>query len=303
VKIKEEIIQLLKQALPDSFPQINLKDLPGIEVDLPKNDAHGDFSTNLGMKLARGLKMPPFDIANKLSQSLSKKISNKSSISHIRVERPGYINFFLKDKLYHSFLISLSKSSIKALGQNIGKGKKIQLEFVSANPTGPLSVAHGRQAAVGESLARIFRLFGFKAIKEYYINDEGNQINLLGASILARLKELEGKDQEFPEGGYQGEYIKDIAKEILEEAADRDKAFPEEEASAYGLNYILDLIKKDSENFGVKFDVWYSQKSLMRSGNIERVLRLLKRRKLAYLKEGALWFKSTSIPGRSLRLI
>jgi arginyl-tRNA synthetase len=169
-----------------------------------------------------------------------------------------------------------------------GKGKKVLVEFVSANPTGPLSVAHARQAAVGDALANILAYLGFDVKKEYYLNDEGNQINTLGKSVEMRLKELNGEKIEFPETFYQGDYIIDMAREIKENNI-QVTDFPE-----YSGNYILEIIKKELEDFHVRFDCWYSQKSLRESGKQQAALDHLRKTGYLYDEDGAVWFKSTA---------
>jgi arginyl-tRNA synthetase len=173
--------------------------------------------------------------------------------------------------------------------KDYGKKKKVLIEFVSANPTGPLSVAHARQAAVGDALANILGFLGFKVKKEYYLNDEGRQIDILGESIALRLKELCGEKIAFPPNYYQGEYIYDIARKVKSQKA-KVKNFSE-----YGVNYILKIIKKELKDFGIKFDYWYSQKALRESGKIEKALAFLKRKGFLYEQDGALWFKSSML--------
>ncbi len=292
MKIKEEISRLLEASLTQAFPKLSDFNYEDIEINLPKTKAHGDFSANLAMKLARSLKKSPIDIANSISNVISAKIDQKSILSKVQVKKPGYINFFLKESTYHKFLKGILENCKGLLSENLGKGQKVQIEFVSANPTGPLSVAHGRQAAVGEALSRILKNFNFKVTKEYYLNDEGNQINLLGASILSRIKELKNEPYSLPEAGYQGEYIKDIAKEILK--TKKKDNYSVDQCAEFGLKFIFNIIKKELEDFGVKFDVWYSQKDLRSSGKIEKVLKFLKGKGYIYEKDAAVWFKSTN---------
>ncbi|MEW6009118.1 MAG: arginine--tRNA ligase [Candidatus Omnitrophota bacterium] len=292
MRIEKELTKLLQKTTKEVFSQLKENDLAMIEIELPKDKNYGDFSSNLAMKLAKTLKMPPLEIAQTLQNALSKKISKGAFLDNIRVEKPGYMNFFLKKTAYYDFLVNLLKDPNSAISEDLGKGKKVQIEFVSANPTGPLSVAHGRQAAVGESLSRIFELFNYKVTKEFYLNDEGNQINLLGVSILARLYELQDKPFSLPPDGYQGEYIKDIAKAFLAKIKKIEESKLLESATEFGLKFLLEIIKKELEDFGVKFDVWYSQKNLRTSGKIEAALKFLKCKNYVYEKDGATWFKS-----------
>jgi arginyl-tRNA synthetase len=300
MNIKQEIIKLINSSLLETFPTLSTSGLPEIEIELPKDRNHGDFSSNIAMKLSGVLKKAPPVIAKDLQDSLNKNIS--LDLKQIKVEPPGYINFFVNDETYYNFLKCFLTKPDKSFASDLGKNEKVQIEFVSANPTGPLSVAHGRQAAVGEALGRIFSLFNFKVTKEYYLNDEGNQINLLGASVIARLLEIQNKPCKFPENGYLGDYIKEIAQSFLK---DKSSVLSEisqdlqsdnkiiEQARDYAVKYILDIIKKELDDFGVEFDVWYSQKTLRESGKIEKALDLLKNKGHIYEKDGAVWFKST----------
>ncbi|MDP2767693.1 MAG: arginine--tRNA ligase, partial [Candidatus Methanoperedens sp.] len=171
------------------------------------------------------------------------------------------------------------------------------IEFVSANPTGSLSVAHARQAAVGDCLANVLSFIGFKVSREYYLNDEGNQINILGKSVQLRLKELKGESIEFPQNYYQGDYIKDIAQE-----AD-NKKIKEEDLGDFAAGHILKVIKQELDDFGVKFDCWYSQKELAKSGKVEQAFAQLKQKGFLYEQDGALWFKSTAFGDDKDRVI
>jgi arginyl-tRNA synthetase len=205
----------------------------------------------------------------------------------VKVEGAGFINFYLSEKYFYAQL-----EDIISVGENFGRldyGKKIKvlIEFVSANPTGPLSVAHARQAAVGDVLANILKFLGYKVKREYYLNDEGNQIDILGESIKLRLKELAGEKIEFPGNYYQGEYIYEIAKKFTVHSS-QSKVLAD-----YGVKYILKIIKKELDDFGVKFDYWYSQKKLRQSGKIKKGLDFLKQKGFLFEQDGALWFKST----------
>jgi arginyl-tRNA synthetase len=296
MKLEQKLIQLIQASITKTFPQLDILEFAPIELDLPKERNHGDFSTNIAMRLSSQLRKPPLDIANSLVDSLKSLLTKDTFVSEIRAEKPGFINFFLSGETYLDILCQVLKDCKALVSQDLGKADKVQIEFVSANPTGPLSVAHGRQAAVGESLSRIFNFFNYKVTKEYYLNDEGNQMNLLGVSILARYQELQGKPGNFPEDGYQGDYVKDIASQIIENKAflKADDALKlREAATEYGLQYLLKVIKKDLEDFGVTFDIWYSQRDLRTSGKIEKALQFLKDKGYTYEQEGALWFKST----------
>jgi arginyl-tRNA synthetase len=259
-------------------------------LDLPKDSRFGDITTNIALRLSKIVKRPLIDLASTLLEELNKNLAKdkiKDYLSQIKLEGAGFINFYLKESYFSLYLKDLIKHKKVCLRENLGKRKPVLIEFVSANPTGPLSVAHARQAVVGDVLANILIFLGFKAKREFYLNDEGNQINILGESIGLRLKELNGEKIIFPEDHYQGEYIYDIAKEI------KDKNLRVDSLSEYGKDYILKIIKEELKDFGVKFDYWYSQKSLRASGKIKKTLDTLLKKGILYEQEGALWFKST----------
>lgn len=259
-------------------------------LDLPAGNHFGDFSTNIALKLSKSARKSPRDVAvsviEAIKQSL-KKHSVTDLVKDIKVEGPGFINFYLSDKYYHDELRNIIKDGSFAVKADSGKKKKVLIEFVSANPTGSLSVAHARAAAVGDVLANILDFLGFAVSREYYLNDEGNQINILGNSVELRAKELAGEKIEFPENYYQGDYIYDIAKVV------ESRKLKVESIGDFAANYILDIIRKELDDFGVKFDCWYSQKELGLSGKIEQALDFLKNKGYIYEQDGAVWLKST----------
>ncbi|MFA5176993.1 MAG: arginine--tRNA ligase, partial [Candidatus Omnitrophota bacterium] len=218
----------------------------------------------------------------------AQKSALKGYIEEIRAEGPGFINFYLNNAYHYGKLREILNRGREALRANLGREKRVLVEFVSANPTGSLSVAHARQAAVGDSLANILAFLGFAVKREYYLNDVGNQINILAKSVALRMQELSGEKIEFPENHYQGEYIYEIAKE-----AAKQKIEPHA-LGDFAANYILDIIRKELDDFGVKFDCWYSQKELEKSGKIQKAFDFLKKKGFLYESDGALWFKSTS---------
>lgn len=258
-----------------------------ISVEIPKDSRFGDFSTNIALRLSTLAKDKSNNIAQSLINNLNPIIKNSSvssDVEEIKIEK-GFINFFLsKDYFYRQLREILDRKSDFGK-QNLGNGKRVLIEFVSANPTGSLSVAHARQAAVGDVLANILNFLGFKVKREYYLNDEGNQINLLSKSIELRVKELSGEKIDFPENCYQGDYVYDIANKLKQQKSKT------KDIAEYGVRYILAIIKKELKDFGIKFDYWYSQKKLRKSGRIKKILNLLKGS--LYDDGGAVWFKST----------
>ena len=300
--IERHIVSLLDSAVKRIFKDLK-KDLsrpedaiPGLEI--PKEKTNGDISTNVAMKLSKLASMPAVNFAqlvlNKLNETLP-GTALKEDIEKIEVKEPGFINFFLNKACLYGVMLDIQREKSGYGRISICRSKKIQIEFVSANPTGPLTIAHGRQAAIGDSLARILLFVGCNVKKEYYINDEGTQMNILGSSIRARYRELLGAKEEFPQDGYKGTYVIDIAKDFNKKYG---KKYLEETDIGpfreFGLKWILKDIKKDLEDFGVKFDVWYSQKSLRKSGKIEKALKIIENKGYIFKQEGATWFKSTA---------
>ena len=275
--------------------------LEEIYLESPSDSRFGDFSTNLALKLSKILKRPPKMIADEIVACLQKEIAGselKKLVTQIKVEGAGFINFYLKNDYFYAQLKTIIAQGQAALSGQTQDKRKVLIEFVSANPTGSLSVAHARQAAVGDCLANILSFIGFNVSREYYLNDEGNQINILGASVALRLKELNGQKSEvFPENYYQGEYIYDIAK-----AAESLK-IREADLGDFAADYILKIIKQELIDFGVNFDCWYSQKTLAQSGKIQEAFSHLKEKGYLYEQDGALWFKSTAFGDDKDRVI
>jgi arginyl-tRNA synthetase len=287
----KNIQDLLITAIADCLKSLNLKAgiSEGICLDLPSEVRFGDLSTNIALRLSQRVKRPPLEIANSILRELKKHLSQgplADYLKEVKIEGPGFINFYFREIYFYEWLSGIVKQGSDYLKADIGQGKKILIEFVSANPTGPLSVAHARQAAVGDVLANIFIFSGFKVKREYYLNDEGNQINILGRSVELRLNELNGEKIDFPDHYYQGEYIHSIARQAQKQEINSDSL------GDFATAYILKSIKKELEDFGVRFDYWYSQKELGRSGKIKQALGLLKEKGFLYEEGGACWFKS-----------
>lgn len=295
--IEKNIIAAVQKAVKNLFSDIAKKDLPAVYLEIPKEKKFGDFSTNVAMRLARLLKASPLDIAGKLSGEIKRLAGDpalKAAIEDIKVEKPGFINFYISNETVMDSLKEIIGQRDEFGRLSSGKGKKIQIEFVSANPTGPLTVAHGRQAAVGDSLARIFQFCGYKVTREYYINDEGVQMDLLGKSVKARAMEMIGRESGFPEDGYRGDYIYEIAKEMLQVSPQiKKEELPDSFFADYAYRRIMETIEKDLKDFDVTFEVWYSQRKLSRSGKIKKALAILREKGFLYDKDGAVWFRST----------
>ncbi|MDD5422272.1 MAG: arginine--tRNA ligase [Candidatus Omnitrophota bacterium] len=301
-EIEKNVISLLERAAKEVFVDLDLS-LPLAheikpEIEIPKDKQNGDLSSNVAMKaskFARGLK--PMELADVIKSKLEQDIATfrlKGIIERIETKAPGFINFFFSKEYLCKVLLEIKRKRHNFGKASVGRGIKLQVEFVSANPTGPLTIAHGRQAAIGDSLANILDFLGYKVTREYYLNDEGTQMDILGKSIHSRYLELFGGTEAFPSDGYKGSYVSDIARAFKKKYGKRFagttdiKVFRE-----FGLRWILNDIKRDLKDFGVKFDVWYSQKSLRRSGKVEKAIGLLKEKGYIYEKDNAVWFKST----------
>ncbi len=294
-KIEDTILNIVEKAVRGLSPTCPKALLSNIYLEIPKEKRFGDFSANVAMRITKEIKKPPMDIALEIVEGikgLSEYLILKDTISEIKVERPGFINFYLSNKAAIAALKEILAQGNRFGRLRLGKGKKVQIEFVSANPTGPLTVAHGRQAAIGDSLARIMESCGYIITREYYVNDEGVQMDLLAMSVRARFEELHGRPSVFPENGYKGHYIYEIAKEIKDKEKGRG-SLSQDFFIAYASRWIMRMIKKDLNDFGVRFDVWYSQKKLSKSGKIQRALSLLRDKGFLYEKDGATWFRST----------
>lgn len=268
------------------------------ELEIPKEKSHGDISTNIAMRSSKLAAKSPVDFAGLLKASLESELGPsglRGAIDRIEIKNPGFINFFLSKSYLSGVLLEIKRKKNNYGHSSVGRGIKLQVEFVSANPTGPLTIAHGRQAALGDSLANILQFLGYRVTREYYLNDEGNQMNILGNSVRIRYLDLCGVKEEFPEDGYKGNYIIDIARAFKKRYGKKYvKVHSSDKFREFGLRWILADIKKDLKEFGVKFNTWYSQKALRKSGKVTKAISFLKEKGYIYEKEGAVWFKSTS---------
>jgi len=273
---------------------------PVVLIDVPADKQHGEFSCNVALQLSRLLKKSPLMIAQQILPRLQELLSTSSlnkQIAKIEIKAPGFINFYLSAEGFYDVLYDVFRQKDSYGCSHYGEAKKFCLEFVSANPTGPLTVAHGRQAAVGDSLVNILQAVGFDAKREYYVNDEGNQINILGRSIKTRAQQILGQDIPFLEDGYQGEYIRVMAQEFMGQHGIKTIAALDQQADAafreFGVKYLMDMIKNDLEDFGVHFDIWSYQSTIANPKAIEDLLADLRAKGFIYDSEGAWWFKST----------
>lgn len=286
MNLKLEIKKMVFDALQSLSINVYMED---IVIEVPKSKENGDFSTNIAMRLVKILKDNPKAIADKIVAVLKE---NKN-IEKVEVAGPGFINIFLKNEYVFSGVKSVIDLGDKYGSSQIGNNTKINIEFVSANPTGILHLGTARGAAYGSNLANIMSFAGYDVTKEYYINDAGNQINNLGISILERYKGLCGLEENMPEDGYYGQEIIDIAKILKEEYNDSKLDSDLEFFKEYGVNYLLNIIKQDLNDFGVSFDVWTSEKAIREKGRIEESLKILDDKGLTFEAEDAKWLKTT----------
>lgn len=283
--------------------------VPEFEVETPKHEGQGDFSTNFAMVSAKLQKMAPAKIAKSLVEAISDTPHTPlgSVVEKIEVAGPGFINFFLSPGAWHPVVDQVLKQDATFGASAIGSGKRVQVEFVSANPTGPLHVGHGRGAAVGDAVGNILSFAGFDVQKEYYINDSGRQIRTLGTSVWLRLQQIQGKTVDFPQDCYQGDYIHDIAKEVLDargkDLADADEKQGVEICARFAAGKILAGIRSDLDDFGVRFDNWFSEQSLYDSGRVQTAIENFKEKDLIYEKDGALWFRTEKFGDEKDRVV
>jgi len=335
--LKTLIEALLKQAL-DALPEAMVPRAArevGIEVENTRDAQHGDFASNLAMRLGKATRQNP----RKLAEALAGALPPSPALAKVEIAGAGFINFFLKDDAYHQEIGRVLKAGVGYGRSNAGAGRSVQVEFVSANPTGPLHVAHGRHAAFGASLSNLFEAVGYKVQREYYVNDAGRQMDILAVSAWLRYLERCGERFSFPANAYVGEYLVAVGEQLFaavgtalkHSAAEVFKDLPPDEPqggdkdlyidalnsrmraligeTAYErvlrttLDGIVGDIREDLAEFGVTFDRWFSERSLSDSGAIDRSIDTLKKSGHAYVKDGALWFKSTDFGDEKDRVI
>jgi len=295
--IKHKLEGLLTQAASRAQERGRLPSvvLPQVTVEHPQNPEHGDYASSLPLKLARAAGVKPLAIA----EEIAGLIAATPEIDSIKVASPGFINFTLSNSWLAKQVDEILLAGETYGNRNLGQGSRVQIEFVSVNPTGPLHVGHGRGAILGSTLAKVLTASGYSVEKEYYINDAGNQVDAFARSLYARYQQALGNEVEMPSDGYQGSYMIDLAKELIAEEGDRYLKLPEAEAVArlaeFGLNRVIKQIRQDLELLGVTFDVWFSEQSLYDNGQYQRAMSILRDRGYIGDKEGATWFISTAL--------
>ena len=292
--MKQEIITTVTNALESLKDQWNIEEIPPVDAEVPRNEAMGDLACTVSMRLTKLLKKPPRVIAEEIVAQIEEQ--DTGLFEKIEIAGPGFINFRFKKEFFHKKLEVILNEKHSVLRADIGKKRKIQVEFVSANPTGPLHIGHGRGAAVGNALCNILEAAGFDVQKEFYVNDAGLQVALLGQSVFARYQQLLGNDLPFPENGYQGDYISEIAQELKDRDGDLylNKTFEEiaDPVTEYAYKKMLANLENDLKDFGIVFDRWQSEKELHEKGKVKTALDELDAKGLIYEKDGAVWFNS-----------
>ncbi|MCX8094937.1 MAG: arginine--tRNA ligase [Caldisericia bacterium] len=272
---------ILRPIFEEKFKKFNLNS-KDFNLNIPKNKNFGDISSDFLINLKD----------KSIREEIKKEFENDKYFKKVEIVEPGFLNLFFSEAFYSFFIKKLLNDGVNFLKDSLKSNKKIQIEFVSANPTGPLTLGNGRNAVIGDVLANVFAYLGFNVQREYYLNDAGKKVELLVDSVYARVKELLGENVLFPEDGYRGEYVVEIARNIIDSKKiyllnNREK-FREEI-----LNIIIGWIKKDLSDFGVYFDNFFSEREMRERGEVEEVLKILKDKNMSYEKDGAVWFKST----------
>lgn len=295
--LKEKLIEAITEATEKAqkdgiLPSVAL---PDITIEKPQNASHGDFASSLPLKLARSAKMDPMSIA----QHITSRLPVVREVSQAEVARPGFINFHIKNEWFASQVEGILSAGVNYGSSIFGKGEKVQLEFVSVNPTGPLHVGHGRGAVLGSAMAKVLKDCGYSVFTEYYINDAGSQIDNFCRTLLARCYQALGKDEPIPEEGYHGQYMVELAEDIIQKEGDKYLRMPREEAlkelRAIGLKRMLSWIRSDLQKLQVEFDQWFSESSLIEGGQFDKAFSILKGKGYIADKEGATWFSSTAL--------
>jgi arginyl-tRNA synthetase len=295
--LKHELAALIGNAIQQAQTAGTLPAfvLPPVDVDHPRDATHGDYATSVAMKLAKDAKMPPLKIA----QAIAAQLPANGMIGAAQAAPPGFINIRLGEAFLAGQVDEILRAGETFGNVDVGGGKRAQVEFVSANPTGPLHMGSARNAAIGDVLASILSAANYQVEREYYVNDAGSQIRKFGESVFARYQQQLGRDVPFPEQGYQGDYITDIAKAILEKDGPKYLDMPPAEATRtvgkFGIELMVAGNERTLAQIGVKFDVWFSERSLYESGLFDRVYKLLDEKGLLLEKDGAVWFAAQEL--------
>jgi arginyl-tRNA synthetase len=295
--LREIITGSLRKLKDSGF--ISTDPLPIAQIEIPKDPRHGDFATNIAMILASAEKKNPRQLAEHIVAAMTANgsVTGDGFIKRLDIAGPGFINITLSEDYWRG-IVRRALTQKEAYGNvDLGGGRRVQIEFVSANPTGPLHVGHARGGVVGDVMANILTAAGYHVEREYYINDAGVQMENLGKSVFARYQELFGRSVVFEDNYYKGDYVKDIAREIKDSQGDRLLGLAESDAVTFckdaACRGVLEQIKKDLSDFGIVYDEWFSEKGLYDEGLVDKYIKEFRERRLIYEKEGALWFDTT----------
>ena len=298
-KLVERAVEVAREA--DEFPA---RFKPDIRIEIPANTQHGDYATNMALKAASVLGRSPMEIAETVVSHIELE---EGFLTQAKVARPGFINFRIAPEFFIGTVRAVLEQKDGYGRSDFGKGKRVLVEFVSANPTGPLHIGHARQAVIGDVLASNMEYCGYTVDREYYFNDAGRQMNLLGESLWARYHQLFDRDVPLPEDGYHGDYIVEIARELKEERGDEflDKELSEVLAlfRTYAAEKIIKMIDNDLRTFGIRFDSWFSESSLHSGGKTDETLKILREKGQIYDKDGAVWFRSSRFGDEKDRVV
>jgi arginyl-tRNA synthetase len=281
---------LVQEAVRGALDRLGLSPPEEIPVDRPSRADYGDLSTRVCFLLGKEARRPPQTLAHELAQTLSPH----PAFREVQAVQ-GFLNFFLRPETLHGVLREILAQGLAYGKGREGQGRRLQVEFVSSNPTGPLTIGHGRQAALGDVLANLFSELGFEVTREYYLNDEGRQIELLAQSLWARYRQALGDPQPIPEGGYHGDYLIPIGKELAQKFGNTYPQWNAEAKAVFRAEVVprmLRLIEEDLEAIGVRFDVWTREGEIIRKGLVDEVLRILREKGAVYEKDGAIWLSS-----------
>ena len=302
--VRNRLKSMIAEALQSVTGYRDQKTQVSIELDIPRDSGHGDYASNIAFGLTRHLKRNPRQIASEIAAKL---YDSGCILEKVEIAGPGFINFFIKPAAWYGIIRQILDNPQKYGRLEIADGLKVQVEFVSANPTGPLHIGHGRGAAIGDVLANILQAHGCRVQREYYINDAGNQMDTLGRSLYFRCRQELGEKIEFPENHYRGEYMRELARDFLRDHGERFRNTPLEDAlpvfTDYAGNSILDGIREDLDVFGVHFDNWFSERELHNRDSINKTIGYLRGRGFIYEDEGAVWFKSTAFGDEKDRVV
>ncbi len=301
-KIRQKLAEAFEKAIGDGT--LKLEAVPELYLEAPNNPEHGDYATNVSLQLARVLRMPPMKIADVIVSHLE---LIDELFDKVVVAPPGFINFYLKERAVAAVVTQVLAAGDRYGSSNIGQGRRTNVEFVSSNPTGPLTIGHGRQATLGDVLSNCLSFCGYNVTREYYYNDAGKQMDMLARSVHARYQQIFDPSYPFPDEGYRGDYIKDVAEDVRKQEADK---FIDKDDKAtidffrkFAVREMIALIDRDLKNYGVRFDVWSLESSLYTEGKVEHALELLSDRGYLYEKEGALWFRSSDLGDEKDRVV